>query len=573
MTGTFNQMDIQGRDGAEAEGQVGARPADVPRRRRAPGFPNLFMITGPGSPSVLSNMPVSIEQHVEWISGAIEHMRGRGPRRRWRPTQQAEVEWVAHVNEIAAQTMFMLADSWYLGANIPGKPRVFMPYPGGVGAYRQKCDEVAEAGYEGFTAHRAGRDRQCVGTLRSGSRSPGRPGSGPGHRDRSRPSRSCGGERRCYTVAHDGIGPRRCARARPLVRRGGGVRGQAARRPRCAGGDGRAGGGQPRCAATACSTTSRAARSRSCAADGAELAAWLAAADVVLTDGSSAWHATAVAAAPPTAVVVDLSPFGRSGPYAEWASSDLVTWAMGGYLYFTGAPDREPIWVPGPQAQLHAGTHAAFAALVGLHERERSGRGQTVEVADLDAALDGPRLAGVVVGGLRDAARPPALRPHPLRRRLRLRDADRPQGRAVHHDRAARPAATRTSPSTSRRGTPTSRGSSRPCRSGRIDKKVAEVVELGQLLRVAVTPVVDGAGVLADEQLGGARLVGARGRHRLPGAALQALRVAGPPTRSGAAASASTPAIPTPDRDRGAAAGRHRGEPAARRSRGCGSSR
>ena len=65
--------------------------------------------------------------------------------------EQAEVDWVAHVNEIASQTMFMLADSWYLGANIPGKPRVFMPYPGGVGAYRQKCDEVAAAGYEGFT--------------------------------------------------------------------------------------------------------------------------------------------------------------------------------------------------------------------------------------------------------------------------------------------------------------------------------------------------------------------------------------------------------------------------------------
>ena len=107
------------------------------------------MITGPGSPSVLSNMPVSIEQHVEWISGAIEHMRREGVDV-IEADEQAEVEWVAHVNEIAAQTMFMLADSWYLGANIPGKPRVFMPYPGGVGPYRQKCDEVAEAGYEGF---------------------------------------------------------------------------------------------------------------------------------------------------------------------------------------------------------------------------------------------------------------------------------------------------------------------------------------------------------------------------------------------------------------------------------------
>ena len=90
-------------------------------------------------------------------------------------------------------------------------------------------------------------------------------------------------------------------------------------------------------------------------ADAAELDSWLAAADVVLTDGSSPWHGAVVDGRDDATVLVDLSPFGRSGPYAEWASSDLVTWAMGGYLYFTGSPDREPIWVPGPQAQLHAG--------------------------------------------------------------------------------------------------------------------------------------------------------------------------------------------------------------------------
>ena len=123
------------------------------------------------------------------------------------------------------------------------------------------------------------------------------------------------------------------------------------------------------------------------AGDAAELDSWLAAADVVLTDGTSPWHGAVVDGRADATVLVDLSPFGRSGPYAEWASSDLVTWAMGGYLYFTGSPDREPIWVPGPQAQLHAAAHAAFAALVGLHERERSGRGQRVEVAELDAAL------------------------------------------------------------------------------------------------------------------------------------------------------------------------------------------
>ena len=113
------------------------------------GFPNLFMITGPGSPSVLSNMPVSIEQHVEWIARLVEDMRERGIDT-VEADREAEQAWVAHVNEVAEQTLFMLADSWYLGANIPGKPRVFMPYPGGVGTYRQKCDEVRANGYEGF---------------------------------------------------------------------------------------------------------------------------------------------------------------------------------------------------------------------------------------------------------------------------------------------------------------------------------------------------------------------------------------------------------------------------------------
>jgi cyclohexanone monooxygenase len=114
----------------------------------------MFMITGPGSPSVLSNMPVSIEQHVEWISGAIEYMREKGYDV-MEADEGAEKDWVVHVNETADQTMFMLADSWYLGANIPGKPRVFMPYPGGVGPYRQRCEEIAAAGYPGFTLRAA----------------------------------------------------------------------------------------------------------------------------------------------------------------------------------------------------------------------------------------------------------------------------------------------------------------------------------------------------------------------------------------------------------------------------------
>jgi len=148
MTGTFNRMNIVGRDGQLLRDKWAGGPLTYLGVATA-GFPNLFMITGPGSPSVLSNMPVSIEQHVEWISDLIAHMRANDIATA-EADPQAEQEWVVHVNEVAAQTMYMLADSWYLGANIPGKPRVFMPYAGGVGPYRQKCDEVAAAGYEGF---------------------------------------------------------------------------------------------------------------------------------------------------------------------------------------------------------------------------------------------------------------------------------------------------------------------------------------------------------------------------------------------------------------------------------------
>ena len=149
MTGPFFKMDIQGRDGRKLKEKWEHGPLTY-LGVSSVGFPNLFMITGPGSPSVLSNMPVSIEQHVEWIGDVVEHMRANGIET-MEADQDAETEWVAHVNDIAAQTMFMLADSWCLGANIPGKPRVFMPYVGGVGTYRQKCDEVRDAGYEGFT--------------------------------------------------------------------------------------------------------------------------------------------------------------------------------------------------------------------------------------------------------------------------------------------------------------------------------------------------------------------------------------------------------------------------------------
>jgi cyclohexanone monooxygenase len=148
MTGAYFKMDIRGKGGVALKDKWAAGPRTYLGVSTA-GFPNMFMITGPGSPSVLSNMPVSIEQHVEWIADTIGNMREEGTET-IEADPQAEAEWVEHVNAIAEQTLFMLADSWYLGANIPGKPRVFMPYVGGVGAYRMKCDEVAAKGYEGF---------------------------------------------------------------------------------------------------------------------------------------------------------------------------------------------------------------------------------------------------------------------------------------------------------------------------------------------------------------------------------------------------------------------------------------
>ncbi|MFV0308187.1 MAG: flavin-containing monooxygenase [Desertimonas sp.] len=148
MTGTFNRIDIRGHDGRALKDKWEAGPIAYLGVSSA-GFPNLFMITGPGSPSVLSNMPVSIEQHVEWIGDLIGHAETEGIAT-IEADARAEADWVDHANDLAAQSMYMLANSWYLGANIPGKPRVFMPYVGGVGVYRDKCDEVRDAGYEGF---------------------------------------------------------------------------------------------------------------------------------------------------------------------------------------------------------------------------------------------------------------------------------------------------------------------------------------------------------------------------------------------------------------------------------------
>lgn len=148
MTGTFFKIDIRGRDGLALKDKWSEGPKTYLGLQVA-GFPNMFMITGPGSPSVLSNMTVSIEQHQDWISDFIDYMRERDIEVA-EADPDAESEWVSHVNKVAESTMYMLADSWYLGANIPGKPRVFMPYAGGVGTYREKCNEVVDNGYQGF---------------------------------------------------------------------------------------------------------------------------------------------------------------------------------------------------------------------------------------------------------------------------------------------------------------------------------------------------------------------------------------------------------------------------------------
>ena len=148
MTGSVAKIDIVGRDGKT----LNQKWAEGPRTYlglMSAGFPNLFVITGPGSPSVLSNMIVSIEQHVDWIADCLGYMRDRGLAA-MEAEREAEDKWVAHVNEVASGTLYPQANSWYMGANIPGKPRIFMPYIGGVGPYRQICNDVAAKGYEGF---------------------------------------------------------------------------------------------------------------------------------------------------------------------------------------------------------------------------------------------------------------------------------------------------------------------------------------------------------------------------------------------------------------------------------------
>ena len=148
MTGSLFNVDIKGRKGIALRDKWNAGPKTYLGLMSA-SFPNLFMITGPGSPSVKSNMIMSIEQHVDLVTDTLLRMRSEGLSV-MEPELDAENRWVAHVQEVANKTLFPRANSWYMGANIPGKPRLFMPYIGGVGVYREICEEIVADNYRGF---------------------------------------------------------------------------------------------------------------------------------------------------------------------------------------------------------------------------------------------------------------------------------------------------------------------------------------------------------------------------------------------------------------------------------------
>ena len=148
MTGSFDKIRITGRNGQT----LGQKWRAGPRAYlgiASVGFPNLFMITGPGSPSVLASMIQAIEQHVDWLADCIGHMRDIGAKT-IEPLQGDEDAWVEHVNDVSTVSLRSTCSSWYVGANIPGRPRVFMPYIGGFPVYVQKCNEVMSNGFDGF---------------------------------------------------------------------------------------------------------------------------------------------------------------------------------------------------------------------------------------------------------------------------------------------------------------------------------------------------------------------------------------------------------------------------------------
>ena len=152
LTGALTQIDVQGLNGQKLTDKW-ADGAKTYLGLMTAGFPNLFTVTGPGSPGPLANMSMSIEQHVDWITRCMEYLRENNVDR-IDADGCAEESWMQHVQEIVGRTLYLKANSWYLGANVPGKPQVFLPYLGGHGAYRKKCDDVAASGYEGFVLTR-----------------------------------------------------------------------------------------------------------------------------------------------------------------------------------------------------------------------------------------------------------------------------------------------------------------------------------------------------------------------------------------------------------------------------------
>ncbi len=156
LTGPLTRIDIRGRGGRLLRDEWSDGPQAYLGLMVA-GFPNLFTITGPGSPSVLSNMVVSIEQHVDWLADAIDHHRAAGVTT-MEPAPDAQADWLDHVQDVSEGTQYTAesCNSWYIGANIVGKKRVILPYTGGVGKYREICDEIAADGYRGFVLAGAG---------------------------------------------------------------------------------------------------------------------------------------------------------------------------------------------------------------------------------------------------------------------------------------------------------------------------------------------------------------------------------------------------------------------------------
>lgn len=147
MTGAISKISITGRNGTMLRDAWSAGPVNY-LGLSVHGFPNLFTITGPGSPSVLTNMIVSIQHHVEWIADCITWLKDHRMST-IEADADAQQRWVQHVNTVAGMTLYQSCSSWYLGANVPGKPRIFMPLPG-FPAYAQTCADVARDGYRGF---------------------------------------------------------------------------------------------------------------------------------------------------------------------------------------------------------------------------------------------------------------------------------------------------------------------------------------------------------------------------------------------------------------------------------------